>query len=313
MTENETSEIAEVLPPDKSTALQEPQVLPQQFRRDIILENVVLDRDDLEALFKLIGAKTEDARKIQVQFENPELFKSEDEIKELVSKYFLVTYRIRSEKTSIAGHGIPDFEQGNLPTDLVSVYISNSETFAEVANGGNPRNYLHAYIEFVRPPLAFDFYNMPSNPTKNGSVINVFGFNEDWVIATQQKLEEFFESKKSNRGFIHKSGAYDLLLYLIYVPIIIWIAFKIEQAFPRIYEFESTVLLVAVLIYAVLISLLVARFLFQYIRWLFPPVEFIPRKTIRPLVHKGVLGFVLVSIGLAFLYDILRLIISAMF
>jgi hypothetical protein len=106
---------------------------------------------------------------------------------------------------------------------------------------------------------------------------------------------------------IHGSGTYDYFLYLIFLPVLIWLAFRYQSSSMLAWMREQTVFLnVVVGIYAFLLPLLFARFLFQYARWLFPPAEYQKTKRIGPSVHRAVAGAIFSTVVLGTAYDIAK-------
>jgi hypothetical protein len=148
-----------------------------------------------------------------------------------------VSYRIAlTEVDFIEGTDIPHLGRSELDAPLRSICISNTDIFSKAARGIKPQNCVDLYLDFKHPPLAIDFYNMPSNPTANGSVVNVYGFNEDWVNSTHKQLQDFFERiAVKRRAFLHGSGMYDFFLYFLYLPVILWVMYRIERRFPDIF------------------------------------------------------------------------------
>ena len=66
-------------------------------------------------------------------------------------------------------------------------------------------------------------------------------------------------------------------------------------------------------IYGLLISLLFARFLFQYFRWLFPPMEYYKTSRVGPYTHRILAGAVCSAIILSAVYDLVKGTVLAIF
>lgn len=296
---------------DPVTLPQEPAALPMEYRRDIRIENVVLDRTDIVNLMSLVQSKTNDAQELQFATENEALFESREKLEEEVRRVFRINYNIHDFKDNmLSGYDVINLDTGGIPENIKSVYISNINAFKTAASGRLPRNGVDIFVDFKRPSMAINFLNMPSNPTDNKSVANVFGLDEDWVISTHQKLREFLDSRKTKRSFIHRSGVYDLFLYVIYIPILLWGAFRIESNFSSVFVESSVVFLAAIYIYGFVLSLVSGRVIFQYLRWLFPIVEYSPKRSMAYKVHRRVIGFILSGLGIAILYDVIRTVFS---
>jgi len=292
--------------PDPVPTQYEPAALPSRYRRDIRVENVILNQTDLVNLISIIQNKTNDAQRLHIKSIGPASLDEQKELEEDIQRVFRISYNIMDfEDNSFSGYDTINTNSGDFPDKIKSVYISNSEAFKEAANGRLPQNSVDIFIDFKRPSMAINFFNLPSNPTENNSIANVYGLNEDWVISTHQKVREFFDKRKTKRSFIHRSGIYDLFLLGVYIPILLWVAFRIESKFPNAIKESSIVSLIAIYAYGVLLSLMLGRVIFQYLRWLFPIVEYDSKRSIAPQI-RGVIGIILLGLGTAFFYDIIR-------
>lgn len=255
----------------------------------------------------MVAAKTLTAQTLQAKFEDASLFGSQENLKEELQRVFRVGYEITdTRKNTISGYGQISTDLPSFPRDISSLYISNTTLFRAATNGRMPRNAIDLFIDFSRPSMAINLINLPSNPTNNGSIVNVYGIDEDWVISTHQSLKEFFDVRKSKRGFIHRSGVYDLFVWGIYIPILLWVSYKVENNFPDIFEGKSTVYVAGMYIYSLVILLIFARVIFQYTRWLFPIVEYSTEQNTTPKIHRRFLFAILISVSGALIYDVIR-------
>jgi hypothetical protein len=134
--------------------------------------------------------------------------------------------------------------------------------------------------------------------------VNVYGYNHDWVNSTHRQLQDFFGRLAVKRTFLHGSGTYDFFLYCLYLPLILWLMYRIERQVPNIFSAESRVSIVAAYIYAIVISLFLGRILFQYVRWLFPPVEYENRLNWTPRIQRGIFLMLLLGALGTVLYDL---------
>ena len=151
-----------------------------------------------------------------------------------------------------------------------------------------------------------DFQTLPSNPTENRSVINISGRDEDWVISTAERINTFFKKRKTFRPMLHGSGSYDYFIYLAFLPALLWIFYKKGTQATAWLNSQSIFLNVLLGIYALLLSLLIARFVFQYVRWLFPPIEYYKKTRLGSYIHRSIAGVVMSAILLSAGYDILK-------
>ncbi len=175
-------------------------------------------------------------------------------------------------------------------------------------------NTVEVFFGFEKPTLKIDLQTLPSNPTGNRSVININGRDEDWVISTADRINEFLRKKRAFRPIIHGSGTYDYFIFLAFLPAIIWLYFRYAGGeFSTWIDGQSIFLNVILGIYAILVSLLLARFLFQYVRWLFPPIEYYKKSRVGAYVHRVVAGAIGSTVLLSAIYDLSKSVLTSLF
>lgn len=209
------------------------------------------------------------------------------------------------------GLGVPNTADRNFPDELMTIFFSNS-TFTERAIKIQPRNMVNVFLSFEKPSLKLDLQTLPSNPTDNRSVINIEGRNEAWVISTAQKIDDFFKKRKATRPIIHGSGAYDYIIYLAFLPAVIWLFYKYAAPVSSWLEQQTIFLNVILGIYGLLLSLLFARFLFQYARWLFPPMEYYKRSRLGAFIHRSIATVVATGVGVSAIYDLVKAAVASL-
>jgi hypothetical protein len=283
------------------------------YRRDLNPTNLVLSAEDLKEFCELLAQVNARAKEIEFSRLDLSTFDSPEQAEARVNELVPIEYNYTAGNgDSMQGLGIPKTEERTFPDDLRSLFASNA-SYAERAINIRPLNTVEVFLSFDKPSLKIDLETLPSNPTENRSVINVAGRDEDWVISTAQKIEDFFKSRKATRPIIHGSGAYDYLIYLLVLPVLVWIIYKNDTHISSWVGGTSVFLNVILGIYGLLLSLLVARFLFQYARWLFPPMEYYKRNRWPAFVHRGVAGFVAVTIAGTAVAEVASTIWSAIF
>ncbi len=269
-----------------------------EYQRNIFPTNIYMSAKDICVFSSIIKEANEASLKIEL-----EAIKDGDENKEQktgqIKDLMRVEYNLRAPNgDNINGLNIPN--ESDFPDRLVSFFISN-EQIARRAINQSPQNHVNAFFGFSAPPLKIDVMNFPSNPTPNNSVINVVGRNEDWVRATADKIQEFLGTKKTIRPVIHGSGAYDLFLFGLYLPINLGLLERYDaHIFPWL-EQKSILFNVVFGIYLFFLFLIAARLLFQIIRWLFPPVEYYKQSRTKAMIVRGLIGtalFILFSSAL---------------
>lgn len=267
------------------------------YRRDMYPSNLVMSAEDLKEFCELLSEVNDRAKEIEFNRLDLSTFDSPEQAQARVNELVPIEYNYTAANgDTMRGLGIPKTEERTFPGDLRSLFVSNA-SYAERAINTRPLNTVEVFLSFDKPSLKIDFQTLPSNPTENRSVINVAGRDEDWVISTAQKIDDFFKFRKTTRPIIHRSGAYDYLIFLLVLPVLGWIIYNNDTHISTWLGDTSVFLNVIFGIYGLLLSLLIARFLFQYARWLFPPMEYYKRNRWPAFVHRGVAGFIAVTIA----------------
>ncbi|MEP3048653.1 MAG: hypothetical protein ABJL55_15055 [Roseibium sp.] len=263
-----------------------------RFRRDLFPSNVVLSADDLREFCELLKEANERAKDIEFQNLSIDKFESPEQARERVDEFVRLEYRyVAMNGDSMNGLDIPRTNERTFPDDLLSLFVSNA-SYTERAIETRPLNTVESFIDFEKPSLKIDLQTLPSNPTNNRSVINVVGQDEDWVISTADRIERFFKKRAAIRPLIHRAGTYDYLVFLVLFPIIIWFLHRLGPVGNRWLEKQTVFLNVLLGVYALFLILLFARFVYQYIRWLFPSMEYYKRSRIGAYIHRSIAAVV---------------------
>lgn len=276
-----------------------------QYRRDIFPTNAVVSAHDLVELCQIVSDANERAKNIEFNNLDVSKFESPEQGRNRVNELVRVEYNyVAANSDSVQGLGIPKVDDQAFPEELRSFFVSNASYTRRAINVA-PLNIVDAFLSFEKPSLKIDVQTFPSNPTTNKSVINVMGRDEDWVISTASRIEEFLKHKKVFRPVIHGPGTYDYFVYLAFLPALIWLLLK--RAPVNSWLASQPVFLNVILgIYVLLISLLFARFIFQYFRWLFPPMEFYKTSRVGAYTHRIIAGAILIAIISSAGYDLLK-------
>jgi len=288
---------------DISTLSEEKNLKIPEFRRDIFPRNIVLSAEDITDLFSIILKANEEAIEHEIRLSENDKIPKEDQIQN-IKALMKVQYSIVALNGDNV-NGINTLATNDFPDKLSNVYISNSD-FAKQAVNKYPLNRVEIFLSFLVPNLKMDFSNLPSNPTENKSVINITGRNEDWVRATAEKIEEFFRKKKTLRPAIHTSGFYDLFLYLAFLPLILLMFEKFDGYIQSILSTKSLFFNVIAAIYILLINLIIARILFQLVRYLFPPVEYYKSSRTKNNIMRVLIVTVFLGLIVNLLYDLIK-------
>lgn len=196
----------------------------------LLSDIAVLSAADLKEFAELLSEANNRSREIEFQNRDVNSFPSDEAARDQIHGLMPIEYDYLARNgDSVKGLGIPNVEERAFPEDLNTIFISNA-SFAERAIKERPRNTVEVFIAFHKPTLKMDLLTLPSNPTENRSIINVAGSDEAWVIATTEKIKDFFARKRTTRPVIHGSGAYDSFIHLLFLPSLLWLFFKLSSA-----------------------------------------------------------------------------------
>lgn len=279
-----------------------------RFRRDIFPSNNLISASDIVQLCEIVADANERAKRIEYDNLDMSKFENAEQARTRVNELIPVEYNYSAGNgDSVQGLGVPKVDDRAFPEDLRTFFVSNA-SYARRAINVEPLNVIDAFLSFEKPTLKIDVQTFPSNATVNKSVINVIGRDEDWVISTASRIQEFLKRRKVFRPVIHGSGTYDYFVYLAFLPAVIWLLLR-RVSVNSWLESQSVFANVILGIYVLLFSLLFARFLFQYVRWLFPPMEFYKTSRVGAYTHRVVAGTALLAFILSAGYDLLKAIV----
>lgn len=304
-------EAVEARPPQQMQPLQ-PTRIPQ-YRRDLFPINLILSAEDIKEFCELLAEVNERAKDIEYDKLDLNSVDGPKPTRQRVDELMPIEYNYSAGNgDSMQGLGIPRTEERTFPDDLESIFVSNA-SFAERAISQRPLNTVEAFLGFEKPSLKLDLQTLPSNPTENRSVVNIAGRDEAWVISTAQKIDEFFKKRKAARPIIHGSGTYDYFIYLLFLPAAMWLFYKQESGLNVWLDGQTVFMNVVLGVYAILLTLLLARFVFQYFRWLFPPMEYYKRSRLGAFIHRGVAAAIGSAVVVSATYDAVKALLRVLF
>jgi hypothetical protein len=158
-----------------------------------------------------------------------------------------------------------------LPATVNRITFDTSFLYRTTFNR-DPQNSIKLVFDFTKPPL-LDFISNPSRPTSNESGVQIVGQSQSWAIGVYQSLLECLKPRKTNRAWLHRASMYDLLLWIVVMPLSFWNLNKLTVGFPQVFTSVPGVLAVFASIYFFILVLFLFRAIFNYARWLFPFVE----------------------------------------
>lgn len=277
------------------------------FGREIFPSNQVLSASDIGELSQLAFTLNESAKNIELRHLDISEYENEEAARKWLNDVVCVEYAYTVQNGDrVQGIGIPDINNHGFPDDIIKFFLTN-KTSSERLVGKHMLNTFEIFLDFQKPTLKLDFLTLPSNPTSNLSSIGIAGRDEGWVISSEDKVRKFLKSKSAFYPVIHNSGAYDYILYFLYIPITIWLYYSFSESIFFEWTSGKSVFVSVILgIYGFFLPILFFRLLFQYIRWLFPPMEYYKKNRFGAYFHRALLIALIGSLSFAALYDILK-------
>lgn len=203
------------------------------------------------------------------------------------------------------------FDDKKLPYQITNIQLNNAALFNFHYNI-NPQNMFTLNFYFKKPKI-FDFSNRPSNATLNDSKVDISGQSETWVNGAYEKILSLIRERSTKRNWIHARNIYDIFLLFIFIPLIFLNLYRIEKSFANFFTELSPVLTVGVYVFLFFIFLWIFLVLFNYLRWLFPYIEF--RSTLKrgSIVHRVFFGGIILSLAYTYIKDLLVKLFSIIF
>lgn len=268
-----------------------------------------LKHDSLKLLYRILNERQKEYRdrilavEPQRQNETDEAFR---ERKASASNAFVASVTITAENGEmLTGNREEIFDDVNFPTRIRSIFYSTQSVPQGVLNHV-PQDRVVLFLDFSQPPM-LDFGRLPTLPTPNESNFEINAINESWFAATKARLVGFFDERRSGYNWIHRAGVYDILLFMLGLPVAVWSCARLQTIAPQIDSLD-TIPKALVYSYAFLLSLIIFRVLFSYSRWVFPKIEIDSDAKRSPLRHRAAWAVIIVGVFLPALYDLVKVV-----
>jgi hypothetical protein len=225
---------------------------------------------------------------------------------------FRIHVEIHGSKGEFVAADSPSvFQEERLPDFVTSVKFDNTFFFRTMFNL-NPLSILELQFDFSKPPL-IDFVTSPSFPTPNVSSLHVLSENDTWAEGAHEKIMSFLRERRTRRAWLHRKNIYDVLLFLFFLPLTLWNLHKFDLFAANFFAQHSSILIVAVYIYLFIIFLNFFRFVFNYLRWLYPYQELRTSLKTRFTFHRWMIGLIVTGIICGLAKDIFIWLIRTIF
>ncbi len=251
-----------------------------------------LNVSDLKKIYDILEKRTKKALQLEID--------SGDGITEQQTKDLTDAYNVTVNVTGIDGESFAfikkdQFDSGLFPENVLSIYFSTGTAYTSMFPNCIARNYVLLFLDFSKVPIPSQL-SSPSNSTQNNSNIDVSGNDEDWIAGTYKSLITYLENKKTGRSWLYKDGLYEAFIWIIGIPLI----FALQHIYilPLLSTFlidNSMALEAAIILYSFVIMGLFFRSLFIYVKWAFPKMEFLHKRS-RAVAHRAVSAIILLGI-----------------
>ena len=280
-----------------------------------------LDITYLRKLFEILNNINKEA--LQIELSNVEKFymqsqskpSNEDmeKIKKGVSEAFRIHVEIYGAKGEFLSSDSPSIlKEEVLPDTVNSIKVDNSFFFKVRFNGRLPQSQINLKLDFSKPPVV-DFITNPSLATTNNSFLQVIGENETWVEGSHQKILTSLTGMSNRRAWLHGKNVYDLFLWILIIPLSFWNLFKVDLMLSPHLSKISNVIVVAIYIYLFFIILAFFRFVFNYMRWLFPYLELKSLMRKGATFHRVIFVFIIAAVISGLIKDVFIYVIRYLF
>ncbi|RQO75642.1 hypothetical protein DBR43_09910 [Pedobacter sp. KBW06] len=262
-----------------------------------------LDKDDLRKLLDILQQRAKTASEIEykrfeeTKVENLEQFKHNMEICSMLK---ITVVGFKSEE--LFGTIEDVFGSVSFPDSVKTIYV-NSDVVYRANFNYYPSNHFQLYIDFSKPKV-FDFSFQPSDRTPNDSEFIVQGDDSMWVNGVFHEIDAFVKDRPSKAPKIHRGSVYDLLVWLVGLPLGFYICNKYQQS-PFVASLESSFLNNLAMTYFFFLSLFLLRVLFHYFRWVYPMIEYKCKRD-RSAAHQAAVLSITLGIVGKVLYDVFQ-------
>jgi hypothetical protein len=277
-----------------------------------VLPSCTLDILYFRKLYEILSTSAEEGASIEIAKVN-KLPGQTDEVFEAFKKQakslYLVTIQIFDAKGGYIFTESPSiFDESKLPDSITRIIFDNSQRF-RAALQREPIHRARITFDFAKSSI-FDFITMPSHATPNNSNIDIIGETETWVHGTYKKVVESLKERGNKGRWLHANNIYDIFLWFVVIPLNLRLLYKINLKLQANFVGMSTFLKVGIYLYFFVILLYVYRIIFNYARWIFPNIELRTSLQKGAVVHRLLLGTLVLGIATTFLYEIGKVIFA---
>lgn len=201
---------------------------------------------------------------------------NDKEIEEFCKKFFLL-YEIQSmDGAYINFRSLNDIVTYDVPSNISKIKISNLSMY-KYLTVQYPPTYFEIQLDFSEVKI-FDLSSSPSSGTLNDSYYYVTSTNHTFADGLAERIKNEINKHKNLFPLIHKSGLYDLSLYLFVIPATTAIIYTLKDSVPQFITGLPVFLQVLTVISGFFLLLLSYRLVYNLGRWLLPYMEIVEQK-----------------------------------
>lgn len=269
------------------------------------VESCSMSLDDFKSLFLLLKDKVEEALDFEIsksqylkQLQKDQL----DNVIERIKNLFKLSVHIFGSKGEyLIGDEEAILDEKTFPHKIDRIIFDSSYYFKQTTNQ-EPMNKVVVQFDFKKQKI-FNFSNPITEPATNESSITVSGLDDTWVNGVYAKMSLFLKERKKNRDLLHKKHVYDIFLYFIFYPIEFWCIYRVVNLLKVKVDI---IFLIALCLYTFILLIYILRIIFNYIRWIFPLIEFMPKSGTKMGKHRLTLSVIALGIISSLIVDIVK-------
>jgi len=275
------------------------------------LPSCALKIEDLKRLLEILDDSVKEAGELEVSTLKKSLGQTQEDfeaLKEYVRSIYVVSVVIIGSRGEyIQTDSSNSFNTGKLPQSISKVIFDTSLKFKALTQDRWPVNRIKTQLDF-RKTRIWDFSTPPSSETINESFVDSSGKNATWVRGTSQKVMDVLRAKKTNRGWLHKHGIYNIVVWFFIMPFVIWNAHKLESHFHDYFK-AHMILTVSLYLYFVFLVCNIFMVFFNYARWIFPYAELENYSASKYKVHRYILSVIGLTVLGSIIYDVFKILL----
>lgn len=262
-----------------------------------------LDKDDLRKLLDILQQRAKTASEIECKRFEEKQVENLEQVKHNVEICATLKITVVGFKSEELFGTIEDvFGSVSFPDSVKTIYV-NSDVVYRANFNYYPNNHFQLYVDFSKPKV-FDFSFQPSDRTPNDSEFIVQGDDSMWVNGVFHEIDAFVEDRPSKAPKIHRGSVYDILVWLVGLPLGFYVCYKYELS-PFMAPQESSFLNNLAMTYFFFLSLFLLRVLFHYFRWVYPMIEYKSKRD-QSAVHQAAVLSITLGIFGKVLYDVFQ-------